>query len=333
MPTITSTPRGPAVDGVLLQWGAVLFENAPRRFKGAKDPHPNLKLKSRNAGEIRDEIRALTRRDPQVMVKLLSDQKGMRDVRRVLKYISRDHTLPLQDEQRDVYEGAAATVGLAEQFRYASYTVPEDDGKWRETFHMELGMCRGTVDVATLQESVRAFAEAEFPGHKYAWAFHDHQEHPHVHLVVRTVNSDFKRLNPRKGDLHRWRETFAAELRLRGVEARATRRATRGETRASTVQWEADAAEQGRLRKSRGSDVALREDTMLAALTAWKHVHNALAKSDDPRDQQLARDVKAYLARTPMAQHLADSQRARQTQQADPPAVRQEPTRPHRRSR
>ncbi len=333
MPTITSTPRGPAVDGVLLQWGAVLFENAPQRFKGAKDPHPNLKLRSRNAGEIRDEIRALTRRDPQVMVKLLSDQKGMRDVRKVLKYISRDHTLPLQDEQRVVYEGAAATVGLAEQFRYASYTVPEDDGKWRETFHMELGMSRGTVDVSTLQESVRAFAEAEFPGHKYAWAFHDHQEHPHVHLVVRTVNSDFKRLNPRKADLHRWRETFAAELRLRGVEARATRRATRGATKASTVQWEADAAEQGRLRKSRGNGVALREDTMLAALTAWKHVYNALAKSDDPRDQQLARDIKAYLARTPMAQHLADSWQARQTQQADPPAVKQEPTRPQRRLR
>ncbi|WP_051242310.1 relaxase/mobilization nuclease domain-containing protein [Azohydromonas australica] len=333
MPTITSTPRGPAVDGVLLQWGAVLFENAPQRFKGAKDPYPNLKLGSRNAGEIRDEIRALTRCDPQVMVKILSDQKSMGEVRKVLKYVSQDYMLPLQDEQGDVYEGAAATMGLGEQFKYASCTVPEKDGKWRETFHMEAGMCRGTVDAATLQASVRAFAEAEFPGHKYAWAFHAHQEHPHVHLVVRTVNSDFKRLNPRKADLHRWRETFAAELRQRGVEARATRRATRGATKASTVQWEDKAAEQGRLRKRRGSDVALREDTMLAALTAWKHVHNALAKSDDPRDQQLARDIKAYLARTPMAQHLAESRRERQTRQAEVQPVRQEPTRPQRRSR
>jgi hypothetical protein len=87
------------------------------------------------------------------------------------------------------------------------------------------------------------------------------------------------------------------------------------------------------LRKRRGSDVALREGTMLAALTAWKHVHNALAKSDDPQDQQLARDVKAYLARTPMAQHMAHSQRAQQTQQSEPKAVKRDPARPQRRSR
>lgn len=332
MPTITKTPDGPAVDGILLQWGAVLFENAPQRFKGAKDPHINLRLRS--AGQVRDEIRALTRSSPQVMVKIISNQKGMRAVRKVLKYISLKHALPVQDEERDVYLGEPAVIGLGEQFKYASFTVPEDDGQWRETYHLEIGMRRGTVDGATLQESVRAFAEVEFPGHKYGWAFHDHQKNPHVHLVVRAVNSDFKRLNPRKTDLHRWRETFAAQLRLRGVEARATRRATRGVTQAGyKQQWEVDALGRGRLRKDRGSDVALGEDTMLAALTAWKHVHNALARSDDPLDQQLARDVKAYLARTPMAQHLADSRRARQTQQADPPAVRQEPTRPQRRSR
>jgi hypothetical protein len=32
-----------------------------------------------------------------------------------------------------------------------------------------------------------------------------------------------KRLNPRKADLHRWRETFAEKLRAWGVEAEATR--------------------------------------------------------------------------------------------------------------
>jgi hypothetical protein len=333
MPTITKTPDGPTVDGILLQWGAVLFENAPRRFKGAKDPHLNLRLQ--NAGQVRDEIGALTRSSPQVMVKIISNQKGMRAVRKVLKYISLKHTLAVQDEQRDVYLGEPAVLGLGEQFKYASFTVPEDDGQWRETYHMEIGMRRGTVDGATLQESVRAFAEVEFPGHKYAWAFHDHQKNPHVHLVVRAVNSDFKRLNPRKTDLHRWRETFAAQLRLRGVEARATRRATRGVTQAGyKQQWEVDALGRGRLRRDRGRDVALGEDTMLAALTAWKHVHNALAKSADLQDQQLARDVKAYLAGTPMAAHMAEAQRAQRAQQSEQhQAIKQDVSRATRRSR
>jgi hypothetical protein len=39
---------------------------------------------------------------------------------------------------------------------------------------------------------------------------------------VRAEGSDGKRLNPRKEDLHRWRETFAQRLRDWGIEAEAT---------------------------------------------------------------------------------------------------------------
>jgi hypothetical protein len=142
--------NGPSVDGVLLQWGSVLFEGPPKRYQGAKDPRLPNGLLQRNAGEIREEIRALTRHSPQVMVKVISNQKGMSAVRKVLKYISRDHTLVVTDEQQDGYLGPNATLGLSEQFKYASLTIPETDGKWRETFHLEAGMPRGTVDAATL---------------------------------------------------------------------------------------------------------------------------------------------------------------------------------------
>ena len=60
---------------------------------------------------------------------------------------------------------------------------------------------------------------------------HDHQANPHVHISVRAESKHGKRLNPRKTDLHRWRETFAEKLRELGVEAEATRQATRGATR------------------------------------------------------------------------------------------------------
>jgi len=38
---------------------------------------------------------------------------------------------------------------------------------------------------------------------------HTHQAKPHVHISVRAEGRDGNRLNPRKDDLHRWRETFA----------------------------------------------------------------------------------------------------------------------------
>ena len=318
---------GPSVDGILVQWGSVLFEGPPKRYRGADDPRLPSGWDRRSAGEIRDEIRALTRHSPQVMVKIISSQNDMAAVRKVLKYISRDHTLALTDEQQDRYLGADATLGLGEQFRYAGLTIPEADGKWRETLHIEAGMPRGTVDGRTLHGAVQAFADAEFAGHKYAWAFHDHQEHPHVHLLVRIAGCNLERLNPRKADLQRWREAFAHELRLRGVEARATRRVTRGVTHAGQPLWSFEAREQDRLGRDRSGLLASGQNTMLGALTAWAHIHNALATSPDAADRQLAQQVKQYLASTPMVRHLAKQAGIERDQQHrhEPPRQPQEP--------
>lgn len=63
-----------------------------------------------------------------------------------------------------------------------------------------------------------------------------------------------KRLNPRKADLHRWRETFAEKLRGHGVEAEASRQATRGQTQNYDALWRLNARQDGRLRSSRGSE-------------------------------------------------------------------------------
>jgi len=47
---------------------------------------------------------------------------------------------------------------------------------------------------------------------------HEHQENPHVHLSVRAESMGGRWLNPRKADLHRWRETFAQQLRRYGPD-------------------------------------------------------------------------------------------------------------------
>jgi len=62
-------------------------------------------------------------------------------------------------------------------------------------------------------------------------------EHPHVHLIVNVRGEDGKRLNPRKEDLQRWRETYAEALRDDGIDVTATGRPQRiklerGESRA-----------------------------------------------------------------------------------------------------
>jgi hypothetical protein len=66
---------------------------------------------------------------------------------------------------------------------------------------------------------------------------HDHQANPHVHLSVKAESKHGQRLNPRKADLHRWRETFAERLRDWGIDAEATGQASRGEYRNRDELW------------------------------------------------------------------------------------------------
>jgi hypothetical protein len=63
------------------------------------------------------------------------------------------------------------------------------------------------------------------------FALHTDEPHPHVHLTVKMLGFDGKRLNPRKADLQAWRESFAQEMRDQGIDAEATPRSSRGVVR------------------------------------------------------------------------------------------------------
>jgi hypothetical protein len=60
---------------------------------------------------------------------------------------------------------------------------------------------------------------------------HTDQPHPHVHLVVKAISEQGKRLNIRKETLREWRREFARHLRAQGIAANATERVVRGITR------------------------------------------------------------------------------------------------------
>jgi len=68
--------------------------------------------------------------------------------------------------------------------------------------------------------------------HRYAMVLHTDEPHPHVHMVVRAMGFDGRRLNIRKDTLREWRREFARHLREQGVPANATERAVRGVTQA-----------------------------------------------------------------------------------------------------
>ena len=138
--------------------------------------------------------------------------------------------------------------GIERQWQFGGAYLDEE-GHRREAFNVMLSMPRGT-DPLVVQRAAREFAKIEFADHRYVMVLHDHQANPHVHLNVKAESKHGGRLNPRKADLHRWRETFAERLREWGIDAEATRQASRGEHRNRDELWRIKAREQGRLRKN-----------------------------------------------------------------------------------
>jgi len=146
------------------------------------------------------------------------------------------------------------------------------------------------------QRAAREFAQAELTDHKYVMVLHDHQANPHVHISVRAESKHGKRLNPRKADLHRWRGTFAEKLRGHGIEAEATRQATRGVGRRYPDLWQIKAREDGRLLRTplTGKRGAASLASLDAARTTWRELAAVLAASGSEADRQLARSIEAF---------------------------------------
>jgi hypothetical protein len=84
--------------------------------------------------------------------------------------------------------------------------------------------------------AARNFLREEFAlRHRYAFVLHTDEPHPHVHAVVKAVSEQGVRLHIKKATLREWRFEFARHLREQGIEANATERAVRGESRSNKI--------------------------------------------------------------------------------------------------
>jgi hypothetical protein len=290
----------PNIDGVLIQWGDRLFYPGNRIVKATAQPKLSALAARQRAAAIRERIEAtVVRRAPQVMVKVTGGGRGMKAIAAHFRYISKNGRLEIEDERGETVRGKESLRGLGDDWRYGGSLI-EDISDRREAFNIMLSMPRGT-DPLTVQWAAREFAKVELADHKYVMVLHNHQANPHVHISVRAESKHGKRLNPRKTDLHRWRETFAEKLRERGVDAEATRQATRGASNRYPALWQVKAREDGRLlrpheaaRKGTGALASRKE-----AQAAWRELAAALGATGRDADLQLARSIEAFAAGAP----------------------------------
>ena len=295
------------LDGVLVQWGDRLFYPSNRSTKTRTPALTGLPLHER-AQALRQRIHAtVVRRAPQVMVKVTGGGRGMGTIAAHLRYIAKGGRLPFEDDRGVVREGKEALHDVVDQWRLGGSHIPQVSER-REAFNIMLSMPEGTRPEFLLQ-AAREFAKAELANHRYVMVLHTHQANPHVHLSVRAEGRDGKRLNPRKEDLRRWRETFAERLRGWGIEAEATSQATRGTRHRNEWVWERKTT-QPRVQRAPKAE-PLPRGTRKHALQAWVEITRALAASPDSSDRQLAQSINQYLGRMPAVQAIV-RERARQ---------------------
>jgi hypothetical protein len=314
------------VEGLLIEWGETFFDKTSfwgpvrRAQAGGKAIRARGPAPTRTGGDVRRgggrlnarSVRArltdLVRASPQAMVKVYGGGRGMKQVRAHLRYIARagrEGEVPVEDQDGFRTQGVEAIRELADDWQYGEVKVAEQSVR-REAVNIVLSMPAGT-DPIGVQKAARDFAALEFRNHKYAMALHTidtpHYDddkndppspHPHVHLVVQSAGADGRRLNPRKADLHRWREGFAQALRDHGVDAIATSRAYRLERRrgqSQAIRQMKDLGKpftKGRRAEPSSERVARAKSTEKEILRRYSQVIQILVDSQDPADRVLS---------------------------------------------
>jgi hypothetical protein len=204
---------------------------------GRRGPASNTPL---TPAEIARIARTVARA-PEVVVKVSGGAKSLRAAFAHVRYIDRHGHLEIETDQGERLKGEDSERQLL-----ANWDLDAADAEARSPYrgspgrkpskivhNVVLSMPASTSPHKLLAAS-RDFAREEFAlRHCYAMVLHTDQDHPHVHLVIKAMGEEGRRLNIRKATLRQWRRDFARHLRAHGVAANATERAVRGQTRKS----------------------------------------------------------------------------------------------------
>lgn len=299
------------VDGILLNWADRLFPLAVKRQRNTPGLSPALlyfALQSGGkAGRVRAQIDRTVRKVPEVMVKVTNKKgagRGMAAIREHLDYISRNAQVEIEDQNQEVFNDRQALRQLKESWQVSGRRrIPDEaaNGRGLDAVNLMFSMQPGTPP-EIVKDAVRDLLAEEFRGREYLFVLHTDKAHPHVHVCIKTqATKDLRRLRHGRPELQRWREGFAEHLRQRGIEANATPRPTRGQTRLPVPLHEYH-------RNRRVAEPAIRRPVQPpinpAAFqpqrNAWRVMAQALNHSIQPDDVRLAKRIVAFWRGTPI---------------------------------
>ncbi|GAC1429144.1 MAG: hypothetical protein NVSMB6_28670 [Burkholderiaceae bacterium] len=272
------------------------------------------------SGSAKARLHRIARHAPEVMVKITGRTRGTTGhLQAHLDYITRRGTLDAitQDGQR--IHGRESLGAFNDTWLQTN----AQDSRLRncpnasQSVSIILSMRPGTPP-EKVEDAAHIWAKDTFPGtHDWIMVRHDDTDHPHVHLTVRAVGYDGRRVRVGPDELQEWRERFAKELRHRGIEAEATPRQARGIVRRAPRLLIQKAEQRGvhlDVRKTERAEAERQarlptepppgqwsrtlQQRQQAIRQAYLFHADVLSKGND-YDRELSRDVQRFVAEMP----------------------------------
>ena len=197
----------------------------------------------------RDKATGIVHNSPEAMVKVDKASKGIKSVTHLMtaaNYISRDGIIDLEDENGQMLLKAELKDRMTEWGKSQDMPEMEVEGTKRPADARRLIFsCPKGSDPEAVKATVRELAKETFGSEGFSYVFGMHYksnempnepDHPHVHVLIKSVSAPGKRLNLRKEDLRYLRERFAVLAKEHGIELNATSRAQRGQFKKGKTQ-------------------------------------------------------------------------------------------------
>ena len=261
----------------------------------------------------RSRLARIVAKRPEVMVKITGRTRGIVHLKAHLDYVSRNAKLEVERSDGMRISSKEGMRALHDDWLQANAVMARgrSDERSVQSVSIILSMPPGNPP-DKVQDAARTWARETFAErHEWIMARHDDKDHPHVHVTVRAVGSNGKRLTAGPKELQAWRERFARELRRYGIEAEATPRQARGVIRKANTTPVHKIEQRGTVprvrvlaaigdtgqkpRPSQTWEVAIerRQENIKRAYLD----HAALLKdADDPEDRRLGRDIERFAA-------------------------------------
>ena len=232
-----------------------------------------------------------SRRLPQALVKIAGHIRSGAYLSDRIDYLTREGELVANNKD-------SPGLNSSELKEIANAWAEDEKGRAgnRLASHLILSSPKGT-NVEALKAAVDSFRKKTFKDHASFFVIHTDTDYPHAHLIVRSRDIYGQKMHNQIGDIHDWRQDFAAELRAQGIEVAATSRASRGVTKKYRDRTADNAI------KERGKRIKFDPDRELKSATKetiekysehYKNMGTELLKSKNKNAKKMGAEIYAY---------------------------------------